>query len=119
VACGDVDEDGKDEIITGDGPIPTTYEIVRAWNFDNNQISNLFGFAPYSGSYRYGVIVSAGQANEDQRDEILAMPGPDPSAYASTRAWRWDGASISYVWSRIAYDYGMRYGGRIAGGNLK
>jgi hypothetical protein len=123
VACGDINGQGRDEILTGPGPDPWAGAYVRAWRYlagnKTEPLSNA-SFFPYP-NYKYGVVVSTGQVNDTGKDEILTMPGPGPTYESWARAWRFNGAEIlleSNVDHR-AFDSWMKYGGKISGGNIK
>jgi hypothetical protein len=67
VAVGDVDGDGKGEIITGAGPGGgPQVRIFRA-----SDLQPVGGFFAYSGGYPGGVNVSAGDVDGDGRAEII------------------------------------------------
>jgi len=118
-ACGDLEADGKAEIITGAGPAPGFTAHVRAWDYDNGAVSPMPGIHGSVYSSRYGAVVGAGDIDQDGIDEILTMPGPGPSLLSHVRAWNADGTLLLVTAVNfIAYDYWIDYGGNIAGGNL-
>jgi len=122
VACGDLDGDGMDEIITGPGPGSMFAAHLRAWNYDGQSLVSMEGvnlFA-YNGAL-YGLAVGAGDVDGDGLDEILTMPGPDGTQAARVRAWNVIGgkASLMEGIDFSAYDdLGLTHGGTIDGGNL-
>lgn len=120
VAAGNINGDGRDEIITGPGPGSWNGAHVRGWRYANKQTTFMEGVSFIAYPSTYGVVVSAGQANSSGRDEILTMPGPGPFLEAWARAWEFDGTYIfpEYNINERAYDQWMKYGGKIAGGNL-
>ncbi len=77
VACGDVDGDGIDEIITGAGPGSMFGPHVRGWNADGADASPIPGlsFLAY-GTNRFGVNVACGDVDGDGIDEIITGAGP-------------------------------------------
>ncbi len=96
VACGDLDGDGIDEIITGAGPGVVFGPHVRGWNVDGGTVTPLPGisFFAYDTS-EYGVEVGAGDLDGDLVDEILTGQGPGPGFTARVRGWDYDGTAIS------------------------
>ncbi len=122
VACGDIDGDGMDEIITGAGPGIVFGPQVRGWNYDGAAVAPLSGvnFFAYPGAL-YGARVAAADIDGDGVDEILTMPGPDPSQPAWARGWNVDGGTAALI-TAIDFDaygdLGLTKGGTIAGGNF-
>jgi len=66
VAVGDLNGDGRDEIITGPGAGGGPH--IRVFNGQGKHISSFFA---YDKNYRGGVRVGAGDINSDGRPEIL------------------------------------------------
>ncbi len=120
VACGDIDGDGMDEIITGPGPGAIFGTHIRAWNCDGGaaQAISSVSFNAYQGLI-YGAAVGSADVDGDGFDEILTMPGPGPENDASLAVWNVDGGPVSAGIAFPAYDgLGLGYGGRVAGGHL-
>ncbi len=122
VACADIDGDGIDEIITGPGPGVVFGPQVRGWNYDGGTVTSLSGvnFFAYPGAL-YGAQVAGADVDGDGTDEILTMPGPDPSQTALARAWNVDGGTATPI-TTIDFDaygdLGLVQGGKIAGGDF-
>ena len=96
IACGDVDGDGIDEIVTGAGPGVMFGPHVRGWNWDGAGSAAAIpgiSFFAYAGTL-YGVNVSCGDLDGDGIDEILTGPGRDPDAGARVRGWNFDGQAL-------------------------
>jgi len=72
VAAGDVDGDGKDEIITGAGTGGGPH--VRVINPENKTVK--LEFFAYSPSFMGGVKISSGDVDGDGKDEIITGAGP-------------------------------------------
>jgi predicted outer membrane repeat protein len=120
VACGDVDGDGIDEIVTGPGPGASFGSLVRGWNTDGGGVTsipgiNFFAWPPVE--YRYGVKISAGaDLNGDGRAEIVAGPGPDPSAGTPLRVFTFNGTTTALWLSNEAYPPEWTHGTNVASG---
>ncbi|HTK75583.1 MAG TPA: SdrD B-like domain-containing protein [Gemmataceae bacterium] len=81
VAAGDVNGDGRADIVTGAGPGGGPH--VKA--FSGTNLSVLSSFFAYTAGFRGGVFVGAGDVNGDGRADILTGPGtgggPDVRAF--------------------------------------
>jgi serine protease len=73
VGAGDINEDGKDEIITGvlSGGGPQ----VRIFNRTGGTVGTP-GFMAYASSLRNGVVVATGDFDQDGREDIVTGTGP-------------------------------------------
>jgi hypothetical protein len=76
-------------------------------------------FFAYPGA-AYGVEVATYDIDGDGKDEILSMPGPDPSRPAYVRAWNVDDGQVTAIQGIDYLPYGnrMTHGGRIAAGRF-
>lgn len=121
VACGDVDGDGIDEILTGAGPGTVFGPHVRGWNHDGGVVTPIPGisFLAY-GTNRYGVNVACGDLDGDRRAEIITAPGPGPMLSSHIRAWKFDCSGVSPVpgVSFMAYGSAHRYGASVTAGDI-
>jgi len=121
VACGDVDGDGLDEIITGAGPGAMFGPHVRGWNVDDGLASPLPGVSYLAyGTHRFGVSVACGDLEGDGTVEIITGPGPGNLFPAHLRAWRLNGGMVEPVpeVSFLAFDGAYRFGASVAAGDL-
>ncbi len=121
-ACGDIDGDGIDEIVTGAGPGPVFGPHVRGWNIDGTAAQPITGISYFAyGTLRYGVNVACGDIDGDGRDEILTGPGPSPVFGAQVRGWHYDGAGVTAMpeVNYFAYEYDdTRCGVRVAAADV-
>jgi hypothetical protein len=125
VACGDIDGDGIDEIITGPGPGAVYGPHVRGWNYDGGTLSAMPGVSYFAyGTLKWGVTVGAGDVDEDGIDEIVTGAGPGDVFGAHVRGWNYDGGTLTdintinfFAWPHSGADR-VRYGVNVAVGNL-
>jgi len=123
VACGDIDGDGFDEIITGAGPGNVFGPHVRAWNHDGSgTVTPIPGVSYFAyGTLRYGVNVTCGDLDGDGIDEIVTGPGPSTLFGAHVRGWNYDGLAVQPIpgCSFFAFDpASYRYGAEVAVGRF-
>ena len=71
VACGDIDEDGRDEIIVSTGP----GDEPKIATIDENG-KKIKEFLAYDKNFRGGVRISTGDVDRDGEDEIITGAGP-------------------------------------------
>jgi hypothetical protein len=123
VSCGDLDGDGREEIVTGAGPGAVFGPHVRGWSYDGESVSPLPGgsFLAY-GAGRFGVVVACGELALGGGEEILTAPGPDPDFGCHVRGWAYNGSAVSALAAVdfFAFDpsvYGC--GGRVAFGDFR
>ncbi len=121
VACGDVDGDGIDEIVTAPGPSAVFGANIKAWNYDGVTVAGIPGinfFAWDAGTSLYGATVSAlADLDGDGRSEIIAGQGPDPSAGTVVRVFSYDLVETTLLFSLDAFgDDGMSMGVNTAAG---
>lgn len=77
IALGDVDSDGADEIIVGAGPGGGPQIRV----FETNGSAKSIQFFAFHQSYRDGIMVSAGDVNNDGKDEIAVSQSGKQEAW--------------------------------------
>jgi hypothetical protein len=96
VGTGDFAGDGRDEILTGPGPGAKLGTHVRGFSCESGRAQPISGvsFMAYP-DYRYGVVVTAGRADGEGKDEIITGPGPGLENAARVRAWEFDGGSVT------------------------
>jgi len=122
VACGDVDGDGIDEILTAPGPAGVFGAHVRGWNHDGTALAAIPGISFFAWDYpavSHGARVSSGvDFDGDGREDMLVAPGPDPDAPPQVKAFGYDGSTVSLLFSFGAYDAVVTHGANAVGGSL-
>ncbi len=95
VACGDLNGDSIDEIVTGAGPGSVFGPHVRGWKVDGETVAPIPGVSFFAyGTLKYGVNVAAGDVDRDGIDELLTAPGPSVAFASHIRGWNVDGGSV-------------------------
>jgi hypothetical protein len=122
VSCGDVDNDGIDEILTTPGPSPAFGAHVRGWDYDGEEIVELAGisfFAWPGESARFGATIH-GDANLDGTggDEIVVGAGPDPVMGTPVKVYTYDPAAeaVSLWFGLDAFPAQWTHGTTVAAG---
>jgi hypothetical protein len=122
VACGDIDGDGIDEVVTGAGPGAVFGPHVRGWNVDGGTAAAIPAVSYFAyGTLGWGVNVACGDIDGDGRDDILTGPGPSHFFGAQVRGWRYDGAAVTAMpnVNYLAYPFAFaRNGLRLAAADI-
>jgi len=122
VACGDVDGDGVEEIITTPGPGGVFGAHVRGWNYDGSNLTSLNGlsfFAWSSMDLRYGARSWArSDFDGDGRTELLVSAGPDPAVGGLVKAFSYDGTTVTEWFGLEPSDSGWTHGTSVAAGRF-
>jgi hypothetical protein len=120
VAGGDVDGDGRDEIITARGPSRDLRGRVRGWDFDGTAVTPLPGFHFYPwfpSGIRFGAKLFANaDLDPDGRDDLVVGAGPDPAAGSPVRVYRYIDSRLDCWFSLEAFPSGWTHGAGVAAG---
>jgi hypothetical protein len=107
VAVGDIDGDGKDEIVTAPGP--GIEPLIYLLNGDGtHRVAG--GKLAYTQSFQGGVRVAMGDMDKDGKDEIVTAPGPGGGPHVRF----FDGFLESKGSDFFPFDQSMRDGVSIA-----
>jgi len=110
VAVGDVNMDGKLDIITGAGPGGGPH--VQVFSGDNGSV--IYSFYAYSSAFVGGVRVASGDVNNDGRDDIITGAGPGGGPHVVA----FSGLNRSILHSFYAYTANFSGGVFVASGDL-
>jgi len=115
-ACGDINGDGFDEIITGAGPGSVFGPHVRAFYYDTNLHWVLpvrdVSFLAY-GFHCWGVNVTSGDIDGDGFDEIITGPGPGAVFGPHVRGWNVDDSLATALPEASFFAYGTKKFGAV------
>jgi hypothetical protein len=106
VAAGDIDGDGRADIVTGAGEGGGPHVKV----FSGNGAGLLMSFFAYDADFRGGVRVAVGDMDGDGTPDIITGPGVGGGPHVKVIS----GADGSVIGSFMAYDQSLRYGVAVA-----
>ncbi len=120
VACGDIDGDGNDEIITGAGPGAVFGPHVRGWNVDGGTATAISAISYFAyGTLKWGVNVACGDIDGDGMAEIITGAGPGEIFGPQVRGWNYDGSTISAMSQVNFFAYNtQRWGVNVGAGDI-
>ena len=110
VACGDVTGDGIAEVITGPGE--GGEPLVRVFDVDGGNVSELINFYAYDPAFRGGVHVAAADTTGDGLAEVITGAGAGGGPHVAV--FDLSGGSPTYIASFYAYDPAFRGGVHVA-----
>lgn len=110
VAAGDVNGDGKADIITGAGP--GAQPTVRVFSGANNNI--IRSFFAFDASFQGGITVAAGDTNGDRKADIIVGAGPGGPPHVKV----FSGANNAVLRSFYAYSQLFVGGITVASGDV-
>jgi len=117
VACGDLDNDGTVEIVTGPGPGAIFGPQVRGFEPDGTPIGWV-NFMAY-GTMKFGVNVATGDLNGDGHDEIITGAGPGAVFGPHVRAYDCSGGATASIPGISFFAYGtLKWGVNVACGDI-
>jgi chitodextrinase len=110
VAAGDVNGDGKADIVTGPGS--GMGPLVRVFSGANG--GELRSFLSFDSGFTGGVYVASGDVNGDTKADVIVGAGAGGSPYVSI----YDGASFKPLRSFLAYSGALTGGVNVAAGDF-
>jgi len=111
LATCDIDDDGLDEIIAGQGPGGSAVKVFRVVS---GTIAEVTGFLPFESGFAGGVFVACADLDGDNRDDVIVGAGPGRAPDVRTFAVSSAGAVAQSSWA--AYEAGFTGGVRVATG---
>ncbi|MGE0490156.1 MAG: FG-GAP repeat domain-containing protein [Vulcanimicrobiota bacterium] len=112
VAAGDVNNDGRTDIITGAGPGGGPQVRV----FDGQNASQLQDFFAFDPQFQGGVFVAGGDVNNDGFDDLIVGAGLGAGSGPRVRAF--SGSNLQPIHDFFAFDNGFTGGVRVAAGDV-
>ena len=114
VACGDVDGDGRADVVTGAGPAGGPH--VRAFSLAGGAPVEIASFYAFDPAFGGGVRVAVSDVDGDGMADIIAGAGPGGGPHV--RAFSLAGGAPSEIASFYAYDPGFAGGVFVAAGDV-
>jgi hypothetical protein len=110
IASGDVNGDGLDEIITGDGPHSKARDVVRVYDQDGVLLNVWQAGTAFNG---YGAKVASGDLDNDGIADIIVAPGPGAGNQAHIKVFDINGTTKADF-----YPFNTQYGATVAVGYM-
>jgi hypothetical protein len=110
LAVGDVNGDGKADVVTGTGV--GGGPLVKIWDGATGAMSAVF--YAYDSMFRGGVMTAAGDVNGDGHADVITGTGPGGGPHVKA----FDGRTGAMLHSLMAFDSDFRGGVSVAAGDL-
>ena len=118
VAGGELDADGRDEILAGTGPGSTYTNRVRAFDYTGTAVTPIATINVVPIGSLYGAQVAAADLDGDRLSDLIVAPGPDPSVPSIVVFMGFDLAGLPrFGWAFEAFP-GTTHGAHVAGGHM-
>ncbi len=111
LASCDIDNDGRDEIVTGQGPGGSAVKVFRVVG---GTVVEVTGFLPFESDFVGGVYVACADLDGDNRDDVVVGAGPGRAPDVRTFAVSSVGAVAQATWT--AYEAAFSGGVRVSTG---
>ncbi|HUU33289.1 MAG TPA: VCBS repeat-containing protein, partial [Vicinamibacterales bacterium] len=111
LAACDIDNDGVDEIVAGQGPGGSAVKVFRV---TGGVVTEVTGFLPFEAAFAGGVYVACADLNGDGRDDVVTGAGPGRAP--DVRVFSVSSAGAVALASWTAYEPAFAGGVRVATG---